>query len=106
MLVLPSHLEGFGLPVLEAMTVGVPVIVSRRGALPELITPAVGALCDTMEETLAAAEGIHTRSPEACRAHAERHFTHVVMAEEYVRMYRCLIETKRLPPGRPTPSIS
>lgn len=36
MLVLPSHLEGFGLPVLEAMAVGVPVIVSRRGALPEI----------------------------------------------------------------------
>jgi glycosyltransferase involved in cell wall biosynthesis len=36
MLVLPSHLEGFGLPVLEAMTVGVPVIISRRGALPEV----------------------------------------------------------------------
>jgi len=36
MLVLPSHLEGFGLPVLEAMTAGVPVIVSNRGALPEV----------------------------------------------------------------------
>jgi glycosyltransferase involved in cell wall biosynthesis len=37
MLVLPSHLEGFGLPVLEAMTVGLPVIVSDRGALPEVL---------------------------------------------------------------------
>jgi len=36
MLVLPSHLEGFGIPVLEAMTAGVPVIVSNRGALPEV----------------------------------------------------------------------
>ena len=36
MLVLPSHLEGFGIPALEAMTVGVPVIVSTRGALPEV----------------------------------------------------------------------
>jgi len=36
MLVLPSHLEGFGLPVLEAMTAGIPVIVSNRGALPEV----------------------------------------------------------------------
>lgn len=37
MLILPSHLEGFGIPVLEAMHVGVPVIVSNRGALPELV---------------------------------------------------------------------
>ena len=36
MFVLPSHLEGFGMTALEAMTVGVPVIVSNRGALPEV----------------------------------------------------------------------
>ena len=35
-LVLPSFMEGFGIPVLEAMTLGVPVIVSNRGALPEV----------------------------------------------------------------------
>ena len=36
MLVLPSLDEGFGMPVLEAMTLGVPVVVSNRGALPEV----------------------------------------------------------------------
>jgi len=36
-LVLPSHDEGFGLPALAAMSAGVPVIASRRGALPEVV---------------------------------------------------------------------
>jgi len=34
---LPSLMEGFGLSALEAMACGVPVVVSNRGALPELV---------------------------------------------------------------------
>jgi len=37
LLVQPSFEEGFGLPVLEAMTLGVPVIAANRGALPEVL---------------------------------------------------------------------
>jgi glycosyltransferase involved in cell wall biosynthesis len=36
LLVLPSHHEGFGLPVLEAMALCIPVVASTAGALPEV----------------------------------------------------------------------
>lgn len=93
--------EPFGLPIIEALFSGTPVLGTPRGALPELITEDVGALRDTLESMIAAAATIDTRSPEACRARAERHFTHLAMAEEYVRMYRHLRDTGALPPGRP-----
>jgi alpha-1,3-rhamnosyl/mannosyltransferase len=36
-LIFPSLWEGFGLPAVEAMSCGVPVLASRRGSLPEVI---------------------------------------------------------------------
>jgi glycosyltransferase involved in cell wall biosynthesis len=47
-LVLASHEEGFGMPVLEAMSLGIPVIVGNRGALPDLVG-AGGLICDATD---------------------------------------------------------
>ena len=45
LLVMPSFEEGFGLPVLEAMSLGVPVVAANRGSLPEVLGDA-GPLVD------------------------------------------------------------
>jgi len=95
--------EPFGLTTIEALFSGTPVLTTHWGALPEVVTPEVGALCDTVDEIIAASETIHTRDPAACRAHAERYFSHLVMAEEYLRMYAGVLGSGVLPPGRATP---
>jgi glycosyltransferase involved in cell wall biosynthesis len=48
LLVMPSLDEGFGLPVLEAMAAGVPVVASNRGSLPEVAGDAA-VLVDAMD---------------------------------------------------------
>jgi len=47
--VYPSYFEGFGLPVLEAMQCGVPVIAGNRTSLPEVVGDA-GVLVDPFDE--------------------------------------------------------
>jgi glycosyltransferase involved in cell wall biosynthesis len=57
LLVQPSFDEGFGLPVLEAMAAGVPVVAADRGALPEVLGGA-GVLVDP-DDPIALAEALH-----------------------------------------------
>ena len=57
LLVQPSFEEGFGFPVLEAMTVGVPVVAANRGALPEVLGD-TGLLVDPTDPD-AMASAIH-----------------------------------------------
>jgi glycosyltransferase involved in cell wall biosynthesis len=47
-LIMASRHEGFGVPVIEAMTMGLPVVANREGALPEIIGDA-GLLVDATD---------------------------------------------------------
>ena len=76
-LALPSLYEGFGLPLLEAMSNGLPAVIGRVGALPELagdsaidVDPEdVAAIASALEQLLAD-EGLRRRLGEAGKRRA------------------------------------
>jgi glycosyltransferase involved in cell wall biosynthesis len=101
MLVIPSLEEGFGLPALEAMTMGVPVIASRRGALPEVIGEA-GTLVDALDDVaFAAAIDALLADPARRRHHSDagvlraREFSWDDGAARLMAAYRAALAQKR-----------
>ena len=72
-LILPSLLEGFGLPAVEAMACGTPVLSSRAGSLPEVVGEAGVYFDPTDVGSIAGAIRMlpATRLPIAMRSPAE-----------------------------------
>jgi alpha-1,3-rhamnosyl/mannosyltransferase len=71
-LVLPSLEEGFGLPVVEAMAAGLPVICSRGSALEEVAGDAATLVEPGNSSALAQAIERLLDDPDAAQQHRER----------------------------------
>ncbi len=70
-LVCPSIYEGFGLPPLEALAVGVPVVAVRAGAIPEVVGERAIFAPDGSAESLAEAICSLLDDPEQAKALAK-----------------------------------
>lgn len=73
--VYPSLYEGFGLPPLEAMACGVPVITSNNSSLPEVVGDAGVMVPPTDVAALAEAMAVLLRDPERCQTLREAGLT-------------------------------
>ena len=91
--------------VLEALASGTPVIATPRGSLPQLVGPDGGGIGATYDELIALRRRLADFDAATCRRRAERCFTHIRMAQDYVRMYEHLVQHGRLPAGRPPPGL-
>jgi glycosyltransferase involved in cell wall biosynthesis len=96
LLVFPSLMEGFGLVVVEAMSCGLPAIISNRGSLPELLCDGEGGfVCDPTDRgafvrsvlRLASEPDLRKKLGSANRERVDRMFRWDLCAEATERVY-------------------
>jgi glycosyltransferase involved in cell wall biosynthesis len=92
--VVPSLYEGFGLPVLEAMRCGTPVVSSNQSSIPEIMGSA-GALVDPTDVTMLAETIIRLLRNREEREHLSQlgqaqaaRFSWVDVAQKTLQVYR------------------
>jgi glycosyltransferase involved in cell wall biosynthesis len=96
-LVYPSLYEGFGIPILESMQIGTPVITSNLTAMPEVAGEAALLVNPYRVDDIAAAMARLLNDPSKREELVERgkqwarEFSWDRTAEEYLELYRALI---------------
>jgi glycosyltransferase involved in cell wall biosynthesis len=80
--------EPFGLSMVEAMACGVPVIARPRGSVAEIVKNGEsGFVVESIDEAVAALEGIGRIAPASLRQYVEQNFSRERMVNEYISVY-------------------
>lgn len=98
--------EPFGLTTIEAMACGTPVVVMRRGSMPEIVEDGrSGYIVDSVAEMVEAVKKVHLLHSKDCRQHVLDNFTSELMVDGYEQVYKDIIKHSRANRKYPVTSL-
>ncbi|MFQ5901342.1 MAG: glycosyltransferase, partial [Thermodesulfobacteriota bacterium] len=91
-----SFEEPFGLSVIESMACGTPVVAFSKGSMPEIIKDGeTGFLTASVKEAVARLKQIPQIDRMQCRRWVEEHFSRQRMVNNYLDLYKKIIEMEK-----------
>jgi glycosyltransferase involved in cell wall biosynthesis len=98
--------EPFGMVMIEAMSVGCPVITFARGAAPEVVADGIGGfLVQDVQEMVQSVARLDELDRQQVRAYARSKFAVHEMARNYLRIYQKVIMSDQLESALPRLSL-
>lgn len=99
--------EPFGLAIVESMAMGLPVVGTPFGSLPELINDSVGKICKSYQEF---EETIHAPPRNFCskeiRKYVEDHFSIEHFSKSYIGLFQKVLKGENLNQQKPKWNLS
>jgi glycosyltransferase involved in cell wall biosynthesis len=88
--------EPFGLAIIESLFFGCPVLGTKYGSLPELITEELGILSNNQQELIDEFQNIGAFNPKICHDYAVDKFNSKIMAENYLSLYETILNGEKI----------
>jgi len=88
--------EPFGLAIIECLFFGCPVLGTKYGSLPELITDKMGLLSNNQHELTDAFKYIDSFNRKICHEYAADIYNSKIMAESYLLLYERIFNGEKI----------
>jgi glycosyltransferase involved in cell wall biosynthesis len=88
--------EPFGLAIIESLFFGCPVLATKYGSLPELISDELGFLSNNENELIKEFKNIGSYKSKFCHQYAADIFNSKIMAENYLLLYEKILNGEKI----------